>query len=69
MVEISWYCACIPVSYTHLVAELKIKAELKIGDTAMEAIRINAPGEVEIINVEKPVPKKGEAVSYTHLLH
>lgn len=28
----------------------------------MKAIRINAPGEVEIIEVEKPVPKKGEAL-------
>ncbi len=28
----------------------------------MKAIRINAPGEVEIIEVEKPVPGKGEAL-------
>lgn len=28
----------------------------------MKAIRINAPGEVEIIDVERPVPGKGEAL-------
>lgn len=28
----------------------------------MKAIKINAPGEVEIIEIEKPVPKKGEAL-------
>lgn len=28
----------------------------------MKAIRINAPGEVELIEMEKPVPKKGEAL-------
>ena len=28
----------------------------------MKAIRINQPGEVEIFETEKPVPKKGEAL-------
>jgi len=31
-------------------------------DLLMKAIRINAPGQVEIVEMEKPVPKSGEAL-------
>lgn len=34
----------------------------KAGEKEMKAIRINAPGKVEICEVEKPVRKKGEAL-------